>query len=228
MLTLKSGLTFTILLITFVCVFYACKHEPEPIPPKQICFEEEIMPLIRSNCASNAGCHSSVNPAKGIVLDSYQSILASGTVNPFDANRSELYEVLVEDDIDDRMPYMQPALSTDNIQRVYNWIQQGALNIPCSTPCDTLNVTFSNQVTKVLNGNCMGSCHGGATPSSGISLQGYANVKLLADNGKLIKSIKHIDSLNVTPMPYPAGTPKLNACFIRTLEIWVENGAQNN
>jgi hypothetical protein len=215
-------------MITLLAATYSCKHEPEPIPPKQICFEEEVMPLIRSNCASASGCHSDQNPAKGIRLDSYENILISGTVRPYNPGESELYEVLIENDVDDRMPYMLPPLSADKIALIYAWIEQGALNIPCSTPCDTANVTYSSQVTKVLNGNCMGSCHGGSSPSSGISLQGYNNVKLMVDNGKLIKAINHTDSLNVKPMPYPVGSPKLNTCQIRTLEIWVDNGAQNN
>ncbi|HLP32382.1 MAG TPA: hypothetical protein VK202_02855 [Bacteroidia bacterium] len=228
---MKRVFVFTALSIVVGGVIYSCKHEPEPIPVKLICFEEEVLPVLRSNCASASGCHSTENPQKGIILDSYANIIASGTVKPFDPASSELYEVLIEDDIDDRMPLDAPPLSQDKIALIYNWIAQGAQNPPCTTPCDTVNVTFSNQVTKVLNGNCMGNCHAGTNPTSGFSLAGYDSVKVWVNNGRLLKSINHEDSLNVTPMPYsPPGSAKtkLNECNIRTLEIWIENGALNN
>jgi hypothetical protein len=222
---MKRILVFTVLSFVIGGVIYSCKHEPEPIPlppVEPVCFQEEVLPIFRSNCAMS-GCHSAQSAQDGIILDNYFNILSSGVV-PFNPNESEVYEVLLEQDPDDRMPLAPaPPLSSAQIGIIYAWIAQGARNDSCATECDTVNVTYSNQVTKVLNGNCMG-CHRGPSPSGNVNLDGYTNLKTWVDNGKLSLSVNQQNG--ATPMPYLS--PRMNDCNVRTIQIWIDNGALNN
>jgi len=222
---MKRILVFTVLSFVIGGVIYSCKHEPEPIPlppVKPVCFQEEVLPIFNSNCAMS-GCHSAQSAQDGIILDNYFNILSSGVV-PFNPNDSKVYEVLLEQDPDDRMPLAPaPPLSSAQIGIIYAWIAQGARNDSCASECDTVNVTYSNQVTKVLNGNCMG-CHRGPSPSGNVNLEGYANLKTWVDNGKLSLSVNQQNG--ATPMPYLS--PRMNDCNVRTIQIWIDNGALNN
>lgn len=91
------------------------------------------------------------------------------------------------------------------------------------TACDTSAVKFSTSVLPVLSSNCI-SCHGGATPSAGISLDSYAGVKIQADNGRLWGAISHAP--NYSPMP--KNSNQLNICSQQKIRIWIDAGAPNN
>jgi hypothetical protein len=94
------------------------------------------------------------------------------------------------------------------------------------TICDTANVTFSNSVSTILQNNCL-SCHANtvATALGGnIRLEDYADVKVRADEGKLVGTISHAPGF----VPMPQGAPRLDDCSIATVRIWVEQGTQNN
>lgn len=96
---------------------------------------------------------------------------------------------------------------------------------PVNVNCDTTaTATFSGTVLPVLSNNCNG-CHGGvATAGAGIKLDVYTGVKTYADNGKLLKSLKH--EAGASPMP-KNGT-KLDNCTIAKIQKWVSTGANNN
>jgi hypothetical protein len=89
--------------------------------------------------------------------------------------------------------------------------------------CDTSSVTYSQTVVPLLNNNCM-SCHSQASAQGGIILEGYANVKTYADNGRLLGAVKWDAGFS----PMPQGGNKLNNCAILQLETWVNAGAPEN
>lgn len=89
--------------------------------------------------------------------------------------------------------------------------------------CDTTAVTYSTSVLPVLSSNCI-NCHGGGTPSAGISLDTYTNVKLQVDNGRLWGAVSH--SPNFSPMP--KNSNKLNVCSVEKIRLWIAAGAPNN
>ena len=91
------------------------------------------------------------------------------------------------------------------------------------TFCDTTAVTYSQSVAPVLSSFC-NSCHGGNTPSAGIKLDTYADVKIQATNGRLWGAVSH--STNYSPMPKNA--TKLNSCNLSKIKKWVDAGAPNN
>jgi len=57
-----------------------------------------------------------------------------------------------------------------------------------------------------------------------VRLEDYADIKLRADDGKLVGTITHAQGF----VPMPQGGAKINNCSIATVIIWVEEGAQNN
>ncbi len=89
--------------------------------------------------------------------------------------------------------------------------------------CDTASVTYSRSVTPVLSANCTG-CHGGNTPSAGISLDNYNGIKAVADNGKLWGSVSHTAGFS----PMPKNSTKMSSCNIAKIKKWIDAGALNN
>src|SRR5690348_11891037 len=64
--------------------------------------------------------------------------------------------------------------------------------------CDTTNVTYSGKVLPLIQNNCY-TCHSGASPSGNVSLDSYSNLKVYADNGKLIGTISHAAGYSAMP-----------------------------
>jgi hypothetical protein len=95
-----------------------------------------------------------------------------------------------------------------------------------NTQCDTLNITFTNSVSPILDNSCL-TCHANSVAASSggnIKLENYADVKVQADNHKLLGSVAHENGYS----PMPLGTAKLEDCKISIIRIWVNTGALNN
>lgn len=92
-----------------------------------------------------------------------------------------------------------------------------------ASDCDTFQLTFSQTIYPIIESNCK-SCHSGSAPSAGVSFDSYAGIKAAADNGSLMGTIRHENGWS----PMPKNVNQLSACDIRKLEIWIENGSQNN
>ena len=90
-------------------------------------------------------------------------------------------------------------------------------------PCNTINVTYSETIEPILQSNCY-RCHDNANAFAGVVLEGYSNVMTYVTNDKLLGVIRHEDGF--AAMPRDAG--KLPDCQIEQLEIWINDGAQNN
>jgi hypothetical protein len=101
--------------------------------------------------------------------------------------------------------------------------------------CDTLNMSYSQNIVPILKNNCY-TCHskGNTAGSIGILLDNYASVMFYIvpdapSRSWLVGNIRHDppDSLyNYVPMPYMK--PKLDACSINQIVAWVNQGAKNN
>jgi hypothetical protein len=94
-----------------------------------------------------------------------------------------------------------------------------------SSQCDTINITYSKSVVPIMQNYCL-SCHSNSTASMGgnIKLEDYADVKLHADDHRLLGSVEHQSGY----FPMPQGSKKLDECKISTIRIWVNAGAPNN
>ncbi len=89
--------------------------------------------------------------------------------------------------------------------------------------CDTSNVTYSGTVAGIMTEYCTG-CHGGSSPSAGIALETYSQVKFFVSNGQLWGTMNHDNGFK----PMPQGTPKLDPCTLDKVFAWIREGAPNN
>lgn len=231
-----------ILTITYI-IFASCKHKPiqptninnnnnnppdttvnteNPCSPDTVYFKNDILPIILSNCTMS-GCHNSSDKADGIILTDYNSIKSGGDVKPYNPNNSDLYEVLIESDLDKRMPYKLPALSATDIAKVKKWIQQGALNNEC-TDCDTtITMSYATHIAPILQANCNG-CHNTNNASAGVDVSNYNSLMIIVNNGKLNGVINHLSGYS----PMPKNAQKMSDCNIAKIKKWINNGSLNN
>jgi mono/diheme cytochrome c family protein len=238
---------FLFLTIVAACIAGGCKHQetpqpantntpgttptptPNPAPTPNpnpadtgICFKRDILPIFLSNCAMS-GCHDAISRQDGFQFTDYNSIINKEFV-PGNANGTELYEKITEDDNDKRMPPPpRPALTADQVTLIRRWINEGAKNTDFSSDCDTNNFKFSTAVKPITEQYCKG-CHNSAAPSAGIALDSYDGVKTVALNGRMLGAIKHLAGYK----PMPQGGSKLSDCQVRQVEKWIAGGALNN
>ena len=223
----------------------SCKHEPVVLPaspgtgtgggngngggtgsvvcsPDTVYFQNEILPLFQSRCAMS-GCHASSNPAEGINLTSYASIMSSGEIVPYDATEGDIMEVIQETDPDDIMPQPpNPPLTSAQITKLRTWINQGAPNNACDG-CDTSTVTYSLAIAPLLQNHCAG-CHNNTTQGGGVNLSSYGGVQTVALNGRLDGALNH----RAGYVAMPQGGNKLSQCNLDKIRIWLDQGAPNN
>lgn len=96
---------------------------------KKISFEKEVFPIIRSNCLP---CHLAENEnPSGLALDNYETLMKGGehgnTVVPGKPKESNLYlKLLPNPPFGKQMARNKKKLSEEEIQVIYEWIEQGA------------------------------------------------------------------------------------------------------
>ncbi|MBL7765709.1 MAG: hypothetical protein JNJ58_06440 [Chitinophagaceae bacterium] len=83
--------------------------------------------------------------------------------------------------------------------------------------CDTSSVQFNKTIQPMMNNHC-NSCHGGVSPSGGISLEGYNHVFTYGPAA--------LHAMETGSMPQ--GAPKIDACSIALFKSWLDAGAPNN
>ena len=194
-----------------------------PCDPSKIYFQQQVLPILISNCAMS-GCHDDASHQDGVVLTSYEKVMSTGDVRPGRPGSSNLYEVIIETDPDDRMPRPpRSPLTSAQIQVIYQWIQQGALNLTCENMCDSTQFAFNTIIKPIITNKCQG-CHSGSAASGGIDLSTYNGVKAKITDGKLWGSVNHLPGYS----PMPKNGAKLSDCEITQIKKWIENGSLNN
>jgi hypothetical protein len=91
------------------------------------------------------------------------------------------------------------------------------------TGCDTTNVTYAGTVAPILATNC-NNCHNPTSPSGGVIVNNYSDLKQYVDNGRFWGSINHDPGYS----PMPKGGGKLSNCNLLKIKKWIDNGALNN
>ncbi len=224
----KIILILTALGLVFIIT---CRHQPNEIPTPtssngngngngsgnvkdSVCFAEEILPLLISNCAK-AGCHDATTHQEGINLTSYGNVMST-------ISASDLMNSVHGTGGIDIMPPANapPALTSSQINLLQAWVNQGMLNgIDCQCNIDTNNVTFSGVIFPMFQANCLG-CHTSSTPI----LTNYSLIKFQLDTGRLYNAINHLGGVP----PMPQNSPQLSSCRIIAFNKWVNAGAPNN
>lgn len=235
----------------FIMTFYSCEHEPSvtingnngggngngngnnslpPCDPDTVYFEQDVLPLLVSNCTMS-GCHNSSSAASGIDLSSYAAVMSSNVLVAGQAWNSDLVDVITTTNLGDRMPPPpMPAMPTAQINLIKKWINQGALNLKCDNGCDTTNVTYNGTIKPLLQTYCTG-CHSTSSPGGGYNLTNYADdavgnfgVQSSALNGSLKGSVFYTGTYS----HMPKGGSQLSTCDLTKIRIWVDAGAPNN
>ncbi|RYM35787.1 hypothetical protein ERX46_01980 [Brumimicrobium glaciale] len=197
-------------------------NNPEGCSPDTAYFNRDVMPIIQLNC-SVTGCHGGGSSKGGVDLTSYQSIINTAGVDPFDPANSNLYAVITETDPNKIMPEPPNSpLSNADIAIIEKWIKQGAANNFCAD-CDETNFTFSGAVFPIIQDNCLG-CHSGSAPSAGIPLTTYNEILPFAASGGLYGTINH--DPGYVAMPYLGS--KLSDCNVNQVKQWIDNGIMND
>lgn len=107
------------------------------------------------------------------------------------------------------------------VQCTYHNVEDQFSNI--TTGCDTIEVSYSQQLLPLLQANCI-SCHNQGNPSDGIKLDSYNNLTQAAGSGRLLGALQHQSGYAAMPQ----GAPKLSDCEIAAFEAWINQGFKNN
>ena len=200
-----------------------------PCDPDTVYFQNTVLPLLQSTCGTT-DCHDPETAEHDVILTSYQYVMQTTEINPFEPWDSEIWDVIENDFQSNRMPPPPaPPLNQDQKDIIYNWILQGALNNYCDQEdCDSVNVFFAETVFPIIQNNCYG-CHSGSDPNGGISLTNYNQIKAAGsispgNPGSLLGTITHAPG-NV-PMP-ENGSP-LSDCNIAQIRKWINDGMPDN
>ncbi len=198
----------------------------QPCDEDKVYFEKDILPILQSNCAFS-GCHDAASAEDGVILDSYENVIATADVEPFNLEDSEIFEVLIDTRETERMPPTPTSrLPSDQVQLIATWILQGGENLICdpeANGCDTIEVSFIDFVEPTIQTHCKG-CHSGMVPSGNIDLSDYANIKSHVESGKLYGAISWEQGF----VPMPQGLDQLSDCTLEKLKAWIDDGALNN
>lgn len=185
-----------------------------------ISFQHEVLPILISSCAYS-GCHDAASHKEGVVLDSYAKVMR--TVNPGKASRSKLYRSITSGGEEFMPPRPAAPLNADQIATIRDWIDQGANNTDCGTPCDAGKSSFAADIFPMLQNYCVG-CHSSNRTEGNVNLGTYQNIRRYAESGALIGTISHDAYYPAMP---PSGS-KLSDCRITQLKKWIDEGMQNN
>jgi hypothetical protein len=213
------------LLLLGMFVFSSCRHDipldldgtiSQNCDPDTVYFGNTILPLLVSNCAM-PGCHNNGE----LNLTSYASVMNSGIVKPRHPNTSKLVRVITGGGEEAMPPSPYSALTSDQINSIKTWIDQGAKFNTC-IGCDTLNYKFAADIWPILNTNCYG-CHNNNNPGGNIYIRNYADVQAMVLDGSLIGSLQGNGYALM-----PKNTTGLQSCKITQIQKWINDGAQNN
>lgn len=118
-------ISFLFLFILGVQALQSCRHEPT-LPDKEVSFSSDIIPIIGDGCQT-VGCHGS--SGGDFALVTYSDMLEDDRIVPFEPYKSKIYKTITSQSKTKVMPVPpQKPLTETEIQTIYIWIKQGALN----------------------------------------------------------------------------------------------------
>lgn len=81
-------------------------------------------------------------------------------------------------------------------------------------------VNYTSDVAPIISNNCL-PCHAGSSPSAGLNLETYTNVRNATQNGNLLARINSASN----PMPQSG---QMAPALIATIEQWATDGYVEN
>lgn len=251
-LNARLGLMVLMIMGLFLLQMTACVHEPgeiEPMPrdsmpidttvivdtttnglqlcdPDTVYFQFDVLPILLANCAIS-GCHDAASHAADVILDNHDNTIKTTEIKLTDPATSDIYERITDIDPNIKMPVPpNAALSADEAGIILKWIEQGAQDLLCDpfVNCDTMDISYANDVQGILIERKCISCHDDDTPGGDLSLHTHAFLELAANNGTLVGAISQQQGFS----KMPPNAPKIPACEIAQITAWVNAGALNN
>lgn len=137
-LTVLSLVVFAILLFNSGCADSGTNPQEENIvlPDSNLTYNDHIYSLFSLKCSSRDGCHSFINPARGLIMIDYNNIMnhylkyspSEKLILVGDGESSPLYKVLIQDGYQGipQMPKDGPYLNANQVNGVKKWIKEGA------------------------------------------------------------------------------------------------------
>jgi WD40 repeat protein len=118
----------TAIVIALVLAVMSFRGYSRAAADQSVSFSRQIAPILLKQCQS---CHGPVKTKGGYRLDTFTRLTQSGRskhppLKPGDPAASELFRLLVADDVDDRMPKDADPLPVAQVALIRQWIQQGA------------------------------------------------------------------------------------------------------
>ena len=208
-------------------MIFSCKHDVEtingisvddPCHPSVVSFEQDVKPILARSCAISE-CHDAASAEDDIIYDTYENTIATGKVNGnLNPRLSHFYRSIITKTGEMAMPPKPyDRLSQTEINTLYKWVDQGALNLACKEPCDSVDVTFSQIIFPMVSTYCNG-CHNTLAPL----LTDYNAIKTSVDDGSFYGSIT-ATGYSIMPTAGP-----LEDCQIRQIKNWIDAGSLNN
>ena len=230
---------------------------PAPTTPAPaVDFARDVQPILAASCVR---CHGPRKTEGALRLDTPEGLRKGGDSGaafaPGDGKGSLLYQRLVAEDPDKRMPRRRRPLTPAQIETVRRWIDGGAPWPPgmvvtaasrppaavakaAASPTDGPLVSFNKDVRPILADNCY-ACHG---PDRNrrqmdlrLDLEEVATAPLPSDEVAIVPGHPETSALieRVTDpdeqrrMPHvSSGKPRLSAAQIDTLRRWIAQGAR--
>lgn len=117
----------TLFILSMFFLVLACRHKPNFDNLKTVSYSTDIQPIIISNC-TQSNCHGSVH-SESFTLLTYDELIKHTNVQAGSPETSQLYSVIRSYNPSQVMP-IKPydPLTEKQIQLIYVWIGQGALN----------------------------------------------------------------------------------------------------
>lgn len=125
-------ISIAIMMIIAGGVGAADNEEVEPVQDREVTYVDDVGPILLKHCAEChlPGMQGAVET--GFLVDSYESVMKETyygpVIKPGSARTSSLYILLTaEDNITVNMPHGRTPLSTDEIETIRVWIDNGAV-----------------------------------------------------------------------------------------------------
>jgi uncharacterized membrane protein len=132
---MRKQIILTLLAVTLVTGFVlfqsgstnivTAARPSETITYENVTFVNDVQPILERRCTK---CHGGEFPSEGLKLESYESLMAGsqngGVIIVGDANNSLIIQKLESGE----MPKRGQHLTTEQIELIRQWINEGALN----------------------------------------------------------------------------------------------------
>jgi hypothetical protein len=224
--------------------------------PTLISFSSEVAPILAGRCGN---CHGSDNPRGRLDLTSFATMKRGGQngvlLVPKQAQRSLLMLRVTTENVQARMPKNGNALDRSELEKIYTWINQGAIfdGEDQATPLAELKsdgrkepdappvmitkatgnekVSFVRDIAPTIVNLCTG-CHRGNDPNSGLSVETFENLMRGGDSGRVIIA-GNLDGSRLWQLVgageqprMPQGQARITRKFHADLRTWIEEGAK--